>query len=375
MKRTVLLAISLALLAIPLAFSASTGSTNYDTSIVVGGGGTDDAASDNYKTSIVSGQIITGSPSSTNYRSNTGFSYTTEVAAQAAAAAEAPSGDAGGGAGPERRSFEVIPSSFRIELLPGQTKVQEMSIRNTGSQPLEFSIKNDDLQDLVLLNIYEFSLANYNDEQMIKVAFTGSKEGLFEGDITVVAGSLAKTVPLAINVSKKPLFDIKTDVLTKEVGKGEPVKASIAMLNFGELPVDVYLNYSIKDEGGEIIEGKYEMIAVPLNRIVERELPAPDMEGGYFFHAEIYYGDERAESEDSFRVVFKEKVEEKPAERYSPLEADRTLLFIGLLGGALIVIVLLIVIIMLLVLILMRKGRGERRKRARMPPAPKPKKA
>lgn len=315
--------ISIIFCLIPLAFALSSNSDNYNTNVATSGGGAEQSSS-NYRSVASIGQSAVGLLNSSSYINCVGFHCTLIVSEEVEEVEEGPAtGELNAGRAPSvgvksfslnSGDFELGLARFSIDLLPDQTKVREFRIKNTGTEVLTSNIENPDLQDLVLLNTNKFILAP-KGKKNIKMAFTGSKLGYFKGKLIILADELRKELPITINVSKKPLFDIKVDVLTKDIKPGEDVKANITLLNFGELPVDVYLNYSIKDEKGNILETKLETLAAPLERVIQRELQAPEKEGKYRFHAIITYELEKAESEDSFNVYIEKIVkEEKPKE-------------------------------------------------------------
>ena len=321
---------------IPFVFAYSSNSSNYWTNAALTGG-SGNLSSSSYKTILTISQSVSGSTNSSSYIACIGINClrVEQVQEPTPTPTPLPEQPSMGGRALIKKDFDMMPPFFNIELLPDQTKVEELIIRNTGNQQMKFSIDNFDLQDMVLLNINDFELNRFGDEQKIKIAFTGSKQGYFKGNLLIKSGNILKELPIIINVSKKPMFDIKVDVLTKRVEEKNHVKANITMINFGELPVDVYLNYSIKDKKGNIIKTKYETIAAPLNRVIQRELEAPDKAGEYKFYAIIKYKNETAESEDTFEVV--EKLIEEPCKTYDM----RYIIFVAVL----IIIILILLVI------------------------------
>ena len=201
--------------------------------------------------------------------------------------------------------FTISQNSFYVELIPGQTKIDYLSIKNTGMVSLEFTIDTKSLNDLVLLSESSFVL-DAGETKKIKIAFTAeNREGTYSDNIIIKGGLKEKLIPTTIHIAKKPLFDVKADVLDayKEVKAGEDVKFNITLYNIGGVVVDTKLDYSIRDLNGNIITAKHETLAIEREATITRSLAAPIEPGDYIFYAQLAYGDSIATSSDSFKVV------------------------------------------------------------------------
>jgi uncharacterized membrane protein len=207
--------------------------------------------------------------------------------------------------------FAVDQDLIKVVIKQGETQTKELKISNTGDMKLNISIQLQDLKKFILVSEENFSLEP-NQSKTITLDFTASENEIpdvYSGRILVVGDGIRRTVRTIIEVKeKKPLFDIVVEIQEefKFVEVGKNVKASITMLNIGETePVDVILEYSIKDFEGNSINVKNLTIAIERQAIIYRELKVPTNAklGDYLFYVKIIYDGSMATSSDLFTVI------------------------------------------------------------------------
>ena len=130
---------------------------------------------------------------------------------------------------------------------------------------------------------------------------------VYAGRLIVKSGEITRTVDIFIEVKeKRPLFDIKTEVIEKKLISGSDVEARITVFNLGDLrPIDITLYYAIKDFGNNIITFRRESLAIDDELKVTRsfEIPKNLPIGNYIFYSNVSYEGITAASSDSFEIV------------------------------------------------------------------------
>jgi hypothetical protein len=223
-----------------------------------------------------------------------------------------------GGAGPAKKPKEII-SNFtitidliKISLVQGKTKTTAFKITNTGDTTQRIKIEPHEFPLALFLDETEFSLAP-GESKTITLDISAMKElppEIYTGKIYIKSKSITKVVRLIIEVEPRvALFDIIVRLpraSKRGILKGEEVQADISMFNMGDLkPVDVELEYSIKDIEGNVITGRTETLAVETENGITRGLLVPDNVdfGDYLFYAKITYGKEKAVASELFEIV------------------------------------------------------------------------
>ncbi|MAG08714.1 hypothetical protein CMO89_04520 [Candidatus Woesearchaeota archaeon] len=282
------------------------------------------------------------------------------------------SGDTGGGAGgeaaagpvrkPAVSNFTIEPELIKTSIVQGKTKTITFKVSNTGDTTQRIRIEPDEFAVSLLFSETEFSLSP-GESKTINVDVTAKKElaaDIYTGKIYVKSPSITRTLRLVVEVEARvALFDIKVmlpKASKRGILRGEFVQADISMFNLGDLkPVDVELEYSIKDVAGNVITGRTETLAVNTELGITRKLQVPEnLEyGDYLFYAKISYGREKAVASELFEVV-KEKL--SMVKYYAPYT-----LGIGL--GVIFFILTLIVFMFLAkkwIFFTLRKGRRDK---------------
>src|SRR3989344_1462392 len=217
-----------------------------------------------------------------------------------------PSPSSGGG-GLEKQAknydFTLDKDLIHVLVTQGDTKREKITILNTGIKPLNMEIEIQGLSKFILLNEQSFILDPGQSKTINVDIFARENEipEIYTGRIIVKGETVTKNINAIIEVKeKRPLFDLRVDVLTKTVALDEDAKAKILILNLGEL----------KDIDGNVVHDyKEESIRINDRLDLFRNIKVPDniLLGKYIFYAKLNYNNITATSSDSFDVV------EKPA--------------------------------------------------------------
>ena len=218
----------------------------------------------------------------------------------------------GGGGGAERiLNFSLDKDLIRILIKQGETKRETIKVINKGNTKLDFSVELEFEKNLVAMNEKSFSLYP-GDVKEINLDFFAKENEFPEAYVgRLIVKELEKNMTKVANIilevkEKSPLFDLRTNVLTKEVGLGEKVKTQINIYNLGDLKnIDLSLYYSVKDFKGNTLAFKEESLAINDSLDLERELRIPmNAEyGAHVFYAKVSYENISAVSTDSFMVI------------------------------------------------------------------------
>lgn len=331
------LAIALGVLA------AQTGSGSYSQNVIVSEGG-ENFSSASYRQNIAL-DIINGIISSASYINKLGFfhlllladgqpctaanqceggfccsgscrSSSCPIAAAAGGGGGAAAGGGGGGgvaALPEElKDFSVTPSSIKEHLTLGETKQNQITIRNTGNTALAFDLNVLTVSSFVSLQESSFSLLP-GEEKIITLEITGAKLGSYIGEIEVSSGSTKKSVDVVMDVvSEQVLFDVKIDIPSAyhEVEPGAILKAQVTLFNVGPgKRVDVTPTYIIKDKQGNVVYEYTETFAVDQQKsyAYSFRIPKAAQPGDYLAIVELRYEKSFAVSSQLFKVVSKKE--------------------------------------------------------------------
>lgn len=337
------------------AFAAQINSANYKQNVIVSTGG-ESLSSSSYKMGIATG-IINRVINSSSYINRLGFFYTWLLAdgqpcasdsqcqggfccssscsssscpvapgPSGGGAAVAAGGGGGGGVAPAaEKDFSVTPTSITEQVVLDAAKVRTITIANTGTAALDFSLNVLTVDEFVFLSDTSFSLQP-GEEKTIEASIVGRRLGSYLGEIEITADGIKKSVTVVIEVeSEQVLFDVKVDIpkAYKEIEPGKELRAQITLLNVGpSKKVDVTPTYIIKDKLGRFIYESSETFAVEkqLSYVKSFTIPKEALPGEYLLVVEMRYANTFAVSSDLFNVVLKkEALIEEIAKRSSRL--------------------------------------------------------
>ncbi len=219
----------------------------------------------------------------------------------------------GGGPGPDGddkiRNFTLSRELVEVGILQNSSKRESVVITNNGDLLLKFDLSLVGLNDLLELNVNNFSLSP-NDFQVVDINVDVSDDespGVKTASLVIKSGSINKYVNFIIEViSNGALFDLKSELVNSVLTKEDVITAVITMTDISNLgEVDVVLEYFIKDfENNETKLGEENLI-VNGNLEIERTFEVPEeLElGNYVFYAKLNYQGNFATSSDTFKLT------------------------------------------------------------------------
>jgi hypothetical protein len=229
----------------------------------------------------------------------------------------------GGGGVPATTSvnitdFNISISTLFITLYEGDTFNTSVKVTNTGNTPIEFSVDSTSLINLIFLSDYSFELQE-KESKTLSVIAVASKQfppDIYTGHIIFTAGGISKSVITIVEIKQKQaLFDIKLISESKKVYQGDTAPFDVTIKNMGNLmPVDVYLEFVLKDMFNNLIIKKTETIAINEEIDIKRNMEIPDTltPAHYVIYAKLIYENNTATSSDIITVM--EKIKQRPEE-------------------------------------------------------------
>lgn len=212
-----------------------------------------------------------------------------------------------GGGAVRVSDFSLDRDLIKISLKQGETKREEIIIKNIGNTRLNLTIESS-LKQFMAISEESF-LLNAGETKTINIDFFAKENEIpdaYIGRILVEGDGITKAINIIIEIKeKKPIFDVSVDVKTKEVNAGGEVEANINIVNLGDLEnIDVLVYYAIKDFQQNILSFKEESIFIRNDANITRKLrvPASAPFGAYVFYSKISYGNISASGADVFMV-------------------------------------------------------------------------
>jgi hypothetical protein len=213
----------------------------------------------------------------------------------------------------EESNITINKDLIKVTIKQGETQREIIKLENTGNKTLNLTITPETMGRFMVISETAFVLEPGEKKEIIIDIFAKEDEPpeAHTGRILIKdEGEIEKIINVIIEIKeKKALFDLQTQVLTKEVEAGDDVEANIKMTNLGDLKnIDIHLYYSIKDFQGNTLAFREESLAINDELEIKRELKIPQSApyGAYVFYSKISYENITASSADNFMVVEKE---------------------------------------------------------------------
>jgi len=206
--------------------------------------------------------------------------------------------------------FDLDVESINIKLNQGETKQEEIKIRNNGEVGSNFLVRQERLGEFILIENNSFFL-NPGEERVIPLDFLARENSvpdLYLGKIIVESEGSSKEVFVSVEIaSKKALFDVKTNIPLRyrNIRSGEELVVDVELFNLGEVgKVDVVVEYSLRDKDNNVILIEHEELAVETEISLKKIFVTPlNLEGGdYVFYVRVLYGDSVASSSSWFSI-------------------------------------------------------------------------
>ncbi len=195
----------------------------------------------------------------------------------------------------ENKSFEVVPSLFKVVLNQGETINTNLEITNLDGEK-NFALKTGNLENIVSLEKKDFTLSNGQSEDVnIYISGLGSDYGAHMGHISVSNGLEEKIIPLIVSIhTPEQFFAINLDVApeNKQVTKKENLVTNIKFFNLHDTDSHtVSVNYSILDINGETVMSQSEEITIGSKSSFTKEFSLPKnlIFGDYVFVVSLNY--------------------------------------------------------------------------------------
>src|SRR3989338_1638244 len=213
-------------------------------------------------------------------------------------------GGAGGGSSVFTPDVNVSPTEFNVEIAVNTNIQRTIEVTNLKSTAANFSVRQSNLDGLVLLRESSIFLNPKETKSIGVVVVALNETGIFTGKIII--GN--KEIPVSINIrTKLLLFDSNIIVLNDDyiVRRGEDLKTQVTLIPLGDdTRLDVTLNYVIKDYQGEIYTTKSETLLVDKKIDFKRDFDVGLLKpGDYIVGLELVYPNGIATSSAHFKVV------------------------------------------------------------------------
>ena len=316
------------LVLIPTILAFNTASNSYSSNLTIISSSGENISSTDYTMQVAISQIVKNETNSKDYKSCVGFFCMLKeypLWEGVPIRPEYPGGGPGGSGGIAnsellpRFDFTVI-STLKTQVTRGKMTEEVLYVKNTGNQPMIFSIENN-LPEFILLSDNYFTLEPNQEKRILVSVFSKDKDipGIYTDFLEIMTEQLTKKIGIILEIKEKEaLFDVKLKVSegSKKITPGMKILANLDMFNLGELKdIDIILEYWIENQNKTIIDHRKESLAVNERVIITKDfrLPYKMEEGIYSFNAKLIYGKDNKEASAS--EIF-EVVNEIPLWRY-----------------------------------------------------------
>ncbi|MBU2562434.1 MAG: hypothetical protein KKF68_02115, partial [Nanoarchaeota archaeon] len=211
--------------------------------------------------------------------------------------------------------FELDKSQISVKLRKGETREVEFVVKNLATYSISINLSSD-LDEM--MKIDEIFILEAGESKTVKIdiiAKENKNPDLYIGRIYVQAGGIKKEILVSIEViSREFLFDITLEILDRYlyVLPGESVYGMISLTKMMvDLKVDdVVMNYTIKDDKGNIILSEIDTRAVETTMSFTKEIPLPNdiAYGKYVFYVQVEYDEKIASGSAWFHVGSKTRI-------------------------------------------------------------------
>lgn len=240
----------------------------------------------------------------------TGFSvYSTEETPLSADDSSGGGGSDAGSGGITTKDFSIDIGIIQVSLKQGETKKEEIVIKNTGDEKVDFDLSLFGLEGLLRISEKSFEL-DVGESRTIVLEFSAgmATPDLYLGKLFVESEGVERIIPIALEVeSKDSLFDVRAEIPMDYlvVRPGRELLAEIELFNIGAPSgVDVRIDYEIRDVDGNIIISSSETIGVEtrVNFVRRFLLPQDIVSGNYILYVKTTYDGKSASASVWFRV-------------------------------------------------------------------------
>jgi len=228
---------------------------------------------------------------------NIGTSANIGPAIEPEGGAVAGGGGGGGTSLAKKTYFKLDRDLIKVLIKQGESKRETISITNTGNTVLDMNIEPKLIERFMVISEESFSL-DPGEIKLINIDIFAKEDEVpdaYTGKIIIDGDGITKVINVIIEVKeRKPLFDVKVDIIEQKLGPGGYVKANIKIINMGDLkPIDILFYYAIKNFDGSILSYKEESLAIDEELNIMRTLKIPEdiLSDYYVFYSKVSYED------------------------------------------------------------------------------------
>ncbi|MCK9595819.1 hypothetical protein M0R19_01400 [Candidatus Pacearchaeota archaeon] len=250
-------------------------------------------------------------------------------------------GGGGGGGGVEKKLTElkVIPEDFNLATDADGITYAKISLINLRHYDLPVTISlTSKLGDIISFEDAMTFTLGADEVKIMQFKITSPSEaGIYTGRITFKSNNDILHVPFILNVrSGKSLFDISIDIpeAQRTIFIGNKIIGQINLIQMGiKEPVDISMNYIIKDFDDNIYKEESETIMVYDQKSYEHEFNTQELPvGKYIIGAEVIYSGGVATASYPFEVIEK---------TVTKIQWTYIILIISLLIGIVLILIIL----------------------------------
>jgi len=211
----------------------------------------------------------------------------------------------------EKGDFDIDRLFIKNVLKEGASTYTSINIYNKNSNLQEFSIKINEIEDLVSIEEKKFNL-KYAEEKDINIEFkvdNDTNPGIYLGNIEVISAGVSKKVPIILEVqTEEVLFSSDINIIPqgKDLLPGQKLNAEIKIFNLENLDFgNIELIYFIKDFLGRTIVSESEDVVIEgssLGISKTLDLPSNLRLGDYVFIVITKYDSSVGTSSRIFKV-------------------------------------------------------------------------
>ena len=215
----------------------------------------------------------------------------------------------------EISNFSLNKENIQVKLKQGETKIEEIIIKNTGDKKLEVFVENSKLKELLSVNQTELELETGESKAISLniIAKNNTLPSLYIGKLIINAGDIKKEILVSIEIeTKESLFDIKVNISKESLSilPGDNLTFEVNLYNLKKNDIETSIEYIIKNENGEIITQEKEIVLVKEEETFIKTLKTPEsiLPGKYVLYIKVSYNGKIASSSELFSVLEKEKI-------------------------------------------------------------------
>lgn len=214
--------------------------------------------------------------------------------------------------GEKKANFEVDRLFLKIVLKEGASTTSDLHILNQDESSPDFSIKVNELEEMVFITEKEFSLGK-DEEKVIRIdidTLNKTSPGVYLGNIEIYSGEIKLEIPVVIEIqTEEILFSSSINIIPqgKDLIPGQKLNTELKIFNLGNLGREkIELIYFINDFSGKEVNFGSEEVVIDASSVgISATLDLPtDLElGDYIFVVLTKFDGSVGTSSKTFKVV------------------------------------------------------------------------